>query len=187
MQLNKKRDNSPIYVQINNDELTNSNLSPALNERSPTLKYTRAALLKLKESIDYKSNESMNYRNNQFNIEKSIDAQEMKGSHLSRQKKNTINLSKLSMVLKNRGAIGASQKLQDQLNGPNKSPFPTGFQQLQKEDFNSLASILNATLSKLKKPNKHFLTPLDQSVIKASHVDSAITKLPSRMRTNSNM
>ena len=70
----------------------------------------------------------MNYRNNQFNIEKSIDAQEMKGSHLSRQKKNTINLSKLSMVLKNRGAIGASQKLQDQLNGSNKSPFPTGFQ-----------------------------------------------------------
>ena len=108
MQLNKKRDNSPIYVQINNDDLSNSNLSPALNERSPTLKYTRAALLKLKESIDYKSNESMNYRNNQFNIEKSIDAQEMKGSHLSRQKKNTINLSKLSMVLKNRGAIGAS-------------------------------------------------------------------------------
>lgn len=62
------------------------------------------------------------------------------------------------MVLKTQGKLNVSHKMQDR----------------QQRDFNSIASILTETLSKLKRPNKHFLTPLDQSVLKASKVDSDI-------------
>ena len=58
-----------------------------------------------------------------------------------------------------------------------------GISQFQQNDFSSIANILNETLSKLKRPNKHFLTPLDQSVLKASKVDAEITNLPLKKKT----
>ena len=125
--------------------------------------------MKLKESIDHKSNGSSNTSNcniGQLKLEKSLESgSQLPASRLGRQKRNTINLAKLSMVLKNTGAMGSASLANDSAGQGN---LPGSFAQFQKEDFNSIANILNATLSKLKRPNKHFLTPLDKSVLKAS-------------------
>ena len=133
------------------------------NEKSPiNSNYNRAALLKLKESIDNKSAGSTSNSALAFNqnMQRSVERQQMSNEHPRRQ---TINLAKLSMVLKTQGKLNVSHRMQD----------------YQQNDFNSIASILNETLSKLKRPNKHFLTPLDQSVLKASKVDSDIN-LPTK-------
>ena len=127
-------------------------------EKSPiSSNFNRAALLKLKESIDNKSTGSASNSALAFNqnIPGSEERQQLSNERPRRQ---TINLAKLSMVLKTQGKLNVSHKMQDR----------------QQRDFNSIASILTETLSKLKRPNKHFLTPLDQSVLKASKVDSDI-------------
>lgn len=64
--------------------------------------------------------------------------------------RNTINLAKLSLVLKNKNKLNVS--------GSNQ-----GMGESQRERINSIANILNETLSKLKKPNTHVLQPLDQT------------------------
>ena len=64
--------------------------------------------------------------------------------------RNTINLAKLSLVLKNKNKINVYS--QNQNAGES-----------QRERINSIANILNETLSKLKKPNTHVLQPLDQT------------------------
>ena len=64
--------------------------------------------------------------------------------------RNTINLAKLSLVLKNKNKLNVSS--QNQNAGES-----------QRERINSIANILNETLSKLKKPNTHVLQPLDQT------------------------
>ena len=68
--------------------------------------------------------------------------------------RNTINLAKLSLVLQN----NTKNKLN--VSGHNWSG-QVG--ETQRERINSIANILNETLSKLKKPNTHVLQPLDQT------------------------
>ena len=66
--------------------------------------------------------------------------------------RNTINLAKLSLVLKNKNKLNVSSQ---NWNGQTD--------ETQRERINSIANILNETLSKLKKPNTHVLQPLDQT------------------------
>jgi hypothetical protein len=60
-------------------------------------------------------------------------------------KKNTINLGKLSLALK-------------------MSPSPVERFMPADGQVNNIASILHETLAKLKRPNKHFLKPLQLPV-----------------------
>ena len=81
----------------------------------------------------------------------------IEGSQIKRRlNRNTINLAKLSLVLKNKnnlnvanndtpGGRGSTQHMSEHLH------------KIKREEINSLANILNETLSKLKKPNTHFL------------------------------
>lgn len=67
--------------------------------------------------------------------------------------RNTINLAKLSLVLQN-------NKNKLNVSGHN---WNGQVGETQRERINSIANILNETLSKLKKPNTHVLQPLDQT------------------------
>ena len=66
--------------------------------------------------------------------------------------RNTINLAKLSLVLKNKNQLNVSSH-----------NWNCQTDETQRERINSIANILNETLSKLKKPNTHVLQPLDQT------------------------
>lgn len=108
-----------------------------------TLQYTRDALLKLKQSIDQNGSVLSHFDKTpiskphykMFSADKSPVA----------AKKNTINLGKLSLALK-------------------MSPSPVERFMPADGQVNNIASILHETLAKLKRPNKHFLKPLQLPV-----------------------
>ena len=75
-------------------------------DKSPA-NYNRAALLKLKESIDNKSSGSASNSALAFNqnVQRSVERSQLSNERPRRQ---TINLAKLSMVLKNQGNLNVS-------------------------------------------------------------------------------
>ena len=103
---------SPIKDQINSHigSIQQSTTSiPA--EKSPiSSNFNRAALLKLKESIDNKSTGSASNSALAFNqnIAGSEERQQLSNERPRRQ---TINLAKLSMVLKTQGKLNVSHKM----------------------------------------------------------------------------
>lgn len=89
---------------------------------------------------------------NQIPLGSSIEGSQIK----RRLNRNTINLAKLSLVLKNKSKLNVSKN--DTPGGRGSSQhMPEHLQKIKREEINSLANILNETLSKLKKPNTHFL------------------------------
>jgi len=52
-----------------------------------------------------------------------------------------------------------------QNDGNGSLKIPDKLSRFQRDEINSIANILNETLSKLKKPNTHFLQPLSQSSV----------------------
>lgn len=108
----------------------------------------------------------------------------MEDSQMKRKlNRNTINLAKLSLVLKNKSSMNVSPGLSVD-NSDRKKHALSRFQQ---DEINSIANILNETLSKLKKPNTHVLTPLEQPVIsKAQSTEVSAPAAPADYTTPKN-
>ena len=124
------------------------------------------------DSHDFSSSKSALHGASSLGVQVPLGSS-MEDSQMKRKlNRNTINLAKLSLVLKNKSSMNVSNGVSFEQPQPHATDSmerkaPHALSLFQQEEINSIANILNETLSKLKKPNTHVLTPLEQPAIRS--------------------